>query len=371
MFSPVYSVTAKLLASVSLIERARGRIDAARLTAEQAADLQEQAELEMVVASAGLSDHSLDRGQIEAILAGREVHARARAVTEVRNAKAGIEWARERQLDTSPLTLDDIRQLHRVFTKDLAAEHESGVFRAGPAVIVHQYLGAVWGDYEAPPADVIEPRMSALLRWLAGVGSDLHPVVAAGIAHQEITSIRPFMLGTGQIGRLVSRIALGQHGYSFHNGLALGSYYLANRTAYHAALDNGATYLERARASCDQWLDFYLRGLLNEVDRLTATIAAFKVEGFAPAAGTLRRDEASLLAFAHEYGSLTKHDAASILSPLPGRLVAKRLAAMVEAGELVEDASAGQVRYRLPPGLNAPAKAHSQPFPPAPDLGRK
>ncbi|MDR2453783.1 MAG: Fic family protein [Bifidobacteriaceae bacterium] len=358
MFSPVYSVTAKLLASISLVERGRGRIDAARLAPRQAADLRQQAELEMVVASAGLSDHSLDRAQIEAILDGREVHARAQAVAEVRAAAAAISWARQRQLDTSPLTLDDIQELHRLFTRGLAMDHECGAFRAGPAVIVHQYLGAAWGDYKAPPADVVAPRLGALLNWLAGAGADPHPVIAAGIAHQEITAIRPFTLATGQIARLVSRIVLAQHGYSFHEGLALGSYYLANRTAYHTALDNGASYLERARASRDEWLDFYLRGLLNEVDRLTALIAAFKVEGCPAGTGrVVRRDEASLLAFAQEYGSVTKHDAASILSPLPRRLVARRLAAMVAAGELAEDASGDQVRYRpaSPAGAEAPA----------------
>ncbi|MDR3360024.1 MAG: Fic family protein [Bifidobacteriaceae bacterium] len=346
MFSPVYSVTAKLLASISLVERARGRVDAARLTPEQAASLQKHAELEMITASAGLSDHSLARREIEAILAGRDVHAPVKAITEVRNAKAGIEWARRRELDPAPLTLDDIRAMHRLFTGGLGLDHELGEFRQGPAVIVHPALGATWGDYKAPPAEVVEARLTALLAWLAKDDSDPHPVIAAGIAHQEIASIRPFTLATGQIARLVSRICLGQRGYSFHDGLALGSYYLANRTAYHSALDNGASYLERARASRDDWLVFYLRGLLNEVDRLTAMIAAFQVEGFEPGQ-TLRRDEAALLAFAHEYGSLTKRDAASILSPLPRRLAAKRVAAMVDAGRLVEDTTGAHTRYRL------------------------
>jgi Fic family protein len=197
---------------------------------------------------------------------------------------------------------------------------------------------------------VVEDRLRALLRWLATAGEDPHPVIAAGIAHQEIASIRPFTLATGQVARLVSRIALGQRGYSFRDGLSVGTFYLENRTAYHTALDNGASYLERARSSCDDWLEFYLRGLLNEVDRLTAMIAAFKVEGFGgDASAPIRRDDAALLAFAAEYGSLTRHDAASILSPLPRRLVAARLAALVQAGRLEEDASGDRVRY-LPAG---------------------
>jgi Fic family protein len=355
MFSPVYSVTAKLLAQVSLVERGRGRVDAARLTPEQAAGLQEHADLEMIVASAGLSDANLTRRQIEDVLAGRDVDAPARVATEVRNAKEGIEWARARELEDRPLDLDDIRELHRVFTKGLGADHELGAFRPGPAVILNHVLGDAWGDYKAPPAGVIEARLTALLSWLGAAGTDPHPVIAAGIAHQEITSIRPFTRATGQVARIVSRIVLGQHGYSFRDGLALGSYYLANRTAYHTALDNGVSYLERARASRDDWLEFYLRGLLGEVDRLTAMIAAFKVEGFThghPAA--LRRDEAALLAFSEEYGSVTRHDAVAILSPVPRRQVVKRLAAMVESGLLLAEAAPGdgpedEPRYRLAP----------------------
>jgi Fic family protein len=345
MFTPVYSVTAKLLAQVSLVERGRGRVDAARLTPEQTAGLQQHAEVEMIAASAGLSDANLARSQIEDVLAGRDVDAPARMVTEVRNAQEGIEWARRRELESRPLDLDDIREMHRVFTKDLGVDHELGAFRPGPAVILNHFLGDAWGDYKAPPANVIEARITALLRWLETAGSDPHPVIAAGIAHQEIASIRPFTLATGQTARLVSRIVLGQHGYSFHDGLALGSYYLANRAAYHTALDNGASYLERSRASRDDWLEFYLRGLLNEVDRLSAMIAAFKVDGFAPGGGPLRRDEAALLAFVDDYGSVTRHDAVAILSPVPRRQVVKRLAAMVEAGLLEEDASGDEPRY--------------------------
>ncbi|MDR2381085.1 MAG: Fic family protein [Bifidobacteriaceae bacterium] len=348
MFSPVYTVTARLLASVSLIERARGRIDAARLAPEQANGLQHHAQTEMIIASAGLSDYLLTRPQIQAVLEDQDVHAPARAITEVRNAKATIEWARLRQLDGTPLTLDDICQMHALFTENLGVDHEVGNFRAGPAVILNEYLGSAWGGYKAPPAGVVKDRMDALMNWVAGAETDPHPVIAAGIAHQEIAAIRPFTLGSGQVARLVSRIVLGQHGYSFRDGLALGSYYLLNRTAYHVALDNGASYLERARSSRDDWLDFYLRGLHNEVDRLTAMIAAFQVDGFeAGHPATMRRDEACLLAFADEYGSLTKRDAASILSPLPRRLVLKRLAALVDQGRLVADTSGEHVRYLL------------------------
>ncbi|MDR2254027.1 MAG: Fic family protein [Bifidobacteriaceae bacterium] len=349
MFSPVYSVTPKLLAQIGLIERARGRVDAARLTPEQTSALQQHADAEMIAASAGLSDDLLTRKEIDNVLLGRPVHAPGTAVTAVLNARAGIEWARERAADPTPLGLDDIREVHAVFTRGLGYDHELGDFRAGPAVILHRFLGSIWGAYKAPPAEVVPDRLEALLRWMGAAGADPHPVVAAGIAHQEIASIRPFTLATGQVARLVSRIALAQHGYGFHGALALGSFYVANRAAYHTALDNGASYLERARSSRDEWLEFYLRGLLNEVDRITAMIAALEVEGFEGGhVATLRRDEAALIAFAESYGSFTKRDAASILSPVPSRLVAKRLQAMVDDGRLVAESAGDRTRYRIP-----------------------
>jgi Fic family protein len=280
------------------------------------------------------------------VLLGEDVHAPAKVLTEVLNAKAAIDWARERVLDGAPLDVEDLRAMHRLFTADLPAEHSPGDFRPGPAVIGDQFIGSGWGDYKAPPAATVPARLEALLHWLSQAGDDPHPVIAAGIAHQEIASIRPFTLATGQTARLVSRMVLGLHGYSFHDALALGTYYLDDRSAYHAALDNGRSYLERARASRDDWLAFYLRGLLNETDRITAEIASMRVEGSGYAHHPpLRRDEAALLAFAAEYGSFTLHDATSILSPTPKRTVVKRLAAMVAAGELVEDAAGAEPRY--------------------------
>ncbi|MDR2379262.1 MAG: Fic family protein [Bifidobacteriaceae bacterium] len=347
MFDPFYVLSPKLLSAISLIERARGRVDAARLTAEQAEGLRRQAEIDMAVASAGLSDTSLTRQQIEAILAGQTVHAAARAVTEVANAREGMRWGLTREQDPSPITLDDIAQMHRIFAKDLVPDVHLGTFREGPALIGDQFAGSDWGHYKAPPADVIAARMQALTRWLATAGADPHPVIAAGIAHQEIASIRPYNTATGQVARLTSRIVLGQHGYCFQDGLALGSFYLDNRSAYYAALDNGASYLERAHNSRNTWLAFYLRGLLNEVDRLTALFASYEVgDEFAQVWPSIRRDEAALLAFADHYGSFSLHDAESILSPTPKRLVARRVEAMAKAGHLLKDESGDAVRYR-------------------------
>ncbi|MDR2372783.1 MAG: Fic family protein [Bifidobacteriaceae bacterium] len=356
MFDPFYSLTPKLLASISLIERARGRVNAARLTADQAASLRQQAEVDMAVASAGLSDISLERPQIEAILAGEPVHAAQRAITEVCNAREGMRWGLARELDPEPITLEDIRELHGIFAKDLVPDVHLGAFRPGPALIGDQFAGSDWGRYKAPPAAVIEARMEALLRWLATAGADPHPVIAAGIVHQEIASIRPFNTATGQIARLTSRVVLGQHGYSFQDGLALGLFYLDNRSAYYTALDNGASYLERAHNSRNTWLSFYLRGLQNEVDRLTAIFAALEVDGqTAPAWPSMRRDEAALLAFADHYGSFSLHDAQSILSPTPKRLVSRRVEAMVKAGHLIKDGAAEPARYQ--PAASPPPTA--------------
>ncbi|MDR1187939.1 MAG: Fic family protein [Bifidobacteriaceae bacterium] len=348
MFDPFYSLTPKLLAAISLIERARGRIDAARLTPEQAAGLHKQAEIDMAVASAGLSDTSLTRQQIEAILAGQEVDAAKRAVTEVGNAREGMVWGLAREQDPEPLRLDDVQEMHRIFARDLIPDVHLGSFRQGRALMGDQFAGSDWGRYKAPPADVVEARMEALLRWVATAGGDPHPVIAAGIAHQEIASIRPYDTATGQIARLTSRIILGQHGYSFQDGLALGSFYLENRSAYYAALDNGESYLERAHNSRNTWLAFYLRGLQNEVDRLTLLFASYQVsDDTTPQAWPLmRRDEASLLAFAQHYGSFSLHDAESILSPTPKRMIGRRIEAMVKAGHLVKDESSDPVRYQ-------------------------
>jgi Fic family protein len=351
MFDPFYSLTPRILASVSLIERARGHIDAARLTPEQATELHQQAGVNMAVASAGLSDTSLTRPQIEDILAGREVHAAQRAVTEVRNARAGMTWGLNREQDPEPLGLGDIREMHRIFAQDLIPDSGLTVFRPGPALIGDQFAGSDWGRYKAPPADVVEARMEALLRWLSTAGGDPHPLIAAGIAHQEIASIRPYNTATGQIARLTSRIILGQHGYSFQDGLALGLFYLDNRSAYYAALDNGASYLERAHNSRNTWLTFYLRGLENEVDRLTALFASYEVSDLAVAQAwpAMRRDEAALLAFAQHYGSFSLHDAESILSPTPKRLVARRVEAMIAAGHLIKDQTVEPARFQPAP----------------------
>jgi Fic family protein len=103
------------------------------------------------------------------------------------------------------ITVDDIKNLHRLFFKNID-EARAGVWRDINIIVTGS-------DYEFPAHDELEELMGELERWIENVRHTMHPVRFAAMLHLKFVTIHPYVDGNGRVARLLINTALIQDGY--------------------------------------------------------------------------------------------------------------------------------------------------------------
>jgi len=103
------------------------------------------------------------------------------------------------------ITLDHIRQLHRLFYRGID-ESNAGVWRRGSVIVSGS-------EYVFPAPEELDAKMNGLADWIAADRDKMHPVDFAAMLHLKFVSIHPFIDGNGRTARLLMNLALLQDGY--------------------------------------------------------------------------------------------------------------------------------------------------------------
>ena len=97
-------------------------------------------------------------------------------------------------------------QLHHLLMRKLLDER-AGVYRSTQVLITGT-------DFVPPPASQVGSLMKTLfMEQLPVWQKEQHPVVVAGLAHQQLVNIHPFVDGNGRMGRLLNNEILLQAGF--------------------------------------------------------------------------------------------------------------------------------------------------------------
>ena len=106
---------------------------------------------------------------------------------------------------------------------------------------------------------------------------DIHPIIVAGIIHQEIAAIHPFTDGNGRTARALATLILYQRGYDFRRLFALEDYYNKDRPKYYQAINIGKNYKER-RIDFTPWLEYFVKGFKLEIDNVKARVKSLSLK---------------------------------------------------------------------------------------------
>lgn len=146
--------------------------------------------------------------------------------------------------------------------------HHEGAWRDGQAVVFDHLSGRVM--HEGPPPDEVEPRMLGLFEWLRkALDGQESPFVVAGVVHYAITDVHPFADGNGRAARLFQTAVLMSAGVLPGRMFSFERYYAEDRNAYYSALRS----VRNRTLNMEFWLDYVLRGLAEEYERVSATVA--------------------------------------------------------------------------------------------------
>ncbi len=341
-FRPSFRITNRMTAGLTRIERARGFLEAARLSEDWLATMRSRALLLEAHHTTHIEGTRLTLEQAERLLAGETVAGTdPDDARELLNYRDAFEFVSGYLNDGGPMTEGLIREIHRRLVAGVRGDSAApGEYRRVQNYVVNSVTRQV--IYTPPPPDDVPPLMSGLATWL-NAASDIHPVLTSGIAQFQLVHIHPFVDGNGRTSRLLSTLCLYRAGYDFKRLFSISEFYDRDRGAFYAALQS----VRDGGMDLTGWLDYFVEGLATQMDEVTERgHRAIRRDVIARKHGL---NERQALAVGHllENPDLRIEDFERLCPKVNRRTLQRDLKDMVDKGVLKTKGSARAVAYAL------------------------
>jgi Fic family protein len=346
-FAPRITITNATTAALTEIERARGFLQAATLSEAWVEEMRSQTFLLEAHHTTHIEGTRLTLEDAGGVLAGRDVPGAdpddAREVLNYRDAFTLVSNRFDDGLpgETLPITERLILDIH----SRLVASVRGGSAAPGEYRRVQNYvINATTGEtiYTPPPTEEVPALMRELVAWL-NQPSDIHPVIASGIAQFQLVHIHPFLDGNGRTSRLLSTLYLYRAGYAFKRLFTLSEYYDRDRTAFYRALQD----VRRANMDMTGWIEFFTKGLATQLAeiRQRGELATLQQALARSLALSARQERA--LGHVLEHGRLTIADFQAQIPQVSRRTLQRDLKVLVDKGLLVRREGTNRLEYVL------------------------
>ncbi len=317
MFNPQYKIINKIVNLLTAITEAKTVIERAKLLPKHELRLRRQALIRMTHSSTAIEGNMLNTLQVEALLADKKIDAPARDIFEVKNYLNALKYIQQAVEKKQVIAEKTILTIHKLVTADTLPKKQSGFYRKSSIYVVKRRSG--FPDevvYTGPSAEKVPGLMKDLIEWIGESGKkEIHPIIVAGIVHQEIAAIHPFSDGNGRTARALATLILYERGYDFRRLFALEDYYNKNRPKYYEAINIGKNYEER-KTDFTPWLEYFVEGFKQEIDNVKEKILLLslkKIDAKIQLRIYLDKDQMQILEFLDQVGKITARDVADIL----------------------------------------------------------
>lgn len=302
---------------LTAIAEAKAVIGRAKLLPKQEFRLRRQALIRMTHSSTHIEGNILNLHQVEAVVRHQKVDAPARDIFEVENYLKALRYIDQVVKKKQKITERVILKIHKLVTDRTLSNEQSGHYRKSPVYVVRrQWARMDETIYTGPDAKKVPKLMKELVSWMReSEGQDVHPVIVAGIVHQEIAAIHPFADGNGRTARALATLILYQRGYDFRRLFALEDYYNKDRPKYYQAINIGKTYEERKKDSTS-WLEYFVKGFKQEIDDIKGKVRSLslrKIDKELESQIYLDPDQLKIIDFLDQVGKITVSDVVNIL----------------------------------------------------------
>jgi len=260
MFTPSYTITNKILTSISKIEAAEEVIKHSPLLPLWEKQFKEDAIIRAAYHGTHIEGNSLQKGDAKDILEGRDVIGRPRDIQEIINYRKVIEYIDEeakKKIDKVSEVI--IKKLHKIITEKILALEILGEYRVKQVIIRNSSNGEV--TFRPPPPIEVPFLMREFIYWINRNDDDFHPVLKAGIAHHELVRIHPFIDGNGRVARVLATLILLLGGYDIRRFFSLEEFYDKDAVSYYQ-------HLQKASAGdLTSWLEYFTLGASIEFNK--------------------------------------------------------------------------------------------------------
>jgi Fic family protein len=261
--TPNFTITNAITRDLTMIERARGFLDAATLSDEWVRRMSQRALLLEAHHTTHIEGTQLTLEQSQAVWEGKDAGAtNADDVRELLNYRDAFQLVSEYLSSGLPITETLIRSIHQKLVEGVRGEEgKPGAYRLVQNYVVSGKTGKP--VYTPPPPEAVPGLMQDLVAWLQA-DSEIHPVLIAGIAQFELVHIHPFVDGNGRTSRLLSTLCMYRAGYDFKRLFTISEYYDRDRQAFYRAIQS----VREQNMDLTSWLEFFTKGLATQLDEV-------------------------------------------------------------------------------------------------------
>ncbi len=270
MFKPKYTISDKIVRQLTEIAVGRDIIERAKLVPKWELSLRKEALIHAAHSSTHIEGNQLTLEEVSQLALGREVSAMRRDKQEVLNYLNVLSHL-ERYLPQKGFSTSVLLKIHKDLVKQaLTNAADEGTFRNRAVVIGHRdEEGRIVVTFRPPLASTVPGLIQSFVAWLNHPKTEqIHPVLAAGIAHYEFVRIHPFIDGNGRTARVLATLILFARSFDTRRFFALDDYYDSDRIAYYDALKS----VNPKTLDLTFWLEYFCEGVAFTVGRVREKI---------------------------------------------------------------------------------------------------
>lgn len=259
----VFTITNKIADALTRIERARGFLEAAKLSEDWIKDMGQHALIREAHATTHIEGSRLTLEQSERLLTGHGVpEADPDDARELLNYRRAFDFVTEYVTSEGPITEGLIREIHKRLVEGVRGGSAApGEYRRIQNYVVNAATGQA--VYTPPPAYDVPILMSELVAWINSE-TEVHSVLVSGIAQFQLVHIHPFLDGNGRTSRLLSTLCLYRAGYDFKRLFTISAYYDRDRSAFYKAIQS----VRENDMDMTGWVEFYTVGLATQMEEV-------------------------------------------------------------------------------------------------------
>lgn len=341
-FQPSFRISNRATAALTGIERARGFLDAAKLSEDWLTTMRSRALLLEAHHTTHIEGTRLTLEQAERLFAGQAVpEADPDDARELLNYRDAFEFVSGYLNDGGPITEGLIREIHRRLVMGVrgGAAHP-GEYRRVQNYVANSRTHEI--IYTPPPSLEVAPLMAELVAWL-NAPTEIHPVLVSGIAQFQLVHIHPFVDGNGRTSRLLSTLYLYRAGYDFKRLFSISEYYDRDRAAFYAAIQG----VREQGMDLTGWLDYFVEGLATQMDEVKESGERVIKADVITMKNRLNPRQRDLVIYLMEQLEADLQALQAIVPDVPRRTLQRDLQQAVAKGVLLATGATHQKRYRL------------------------
>src|SRR3989338_1496375 len=256
MFKPKYSLSPKLVANITAIERLCGRLEGWRLPPELELNLTRNNLIKSSYISNSIEGNPLSLPEVTNLLLGDRlpVNRDEKEVQNYFNILKNLSTYLEQ-----PFSLSVVKNIHQQLLQGVN-DQIAGKVR-DTRVVVGRYISQdghkkLEVKHEPPwhQKELIEAGIKDLVDWLE-TDKNTPVIVKAGIFHHQFVFIHPFIDGNGRTCRLLTALLFLKHQYLINKYFVLDDYYDIDRLQYSQKLGSAD------KGDKTEWLEYFSDGV--------------------------------------------------------------------------------------------------------------